>query len=192
MEGVRLYELPACRMASSGLSSIETGMAGFDQWFSAVDRERADRFYPRDFMWYDEANRGMVWYYALPPGRQDAGPFAVVDFPGGLFAAAVSVDANDTDGERVYAGIKEWVEAQPGLAQGRGQGLGRGAAGAGTREGEARRPGHRAHRRHRIPARTASTRALPRRRDGRIAACEPQIGPCASRNCLGEGLKSQV
>lgn len=116
MEGVRLYELPACRMASSGLSSIETGMAGFDQWFSAVDRERADRFYPRDFMWYDEANRGMVWYYALPPGRQDAGPFAVVDFPGGLFAAAVSVDANDTDGERVYAGIKEWVEAQPGLA----------------------------------------------------------------------------
>ena len=121
MEGIRLIELPACHMASSGPSSIEGGMNGFDAWFTAVDAARADRFFPRDFMWFDSRSQSMVWYYALPPGG-DAGPWPVVEFPGGLFAVAVSIDGDDMDGERVYAGIKEWVDAQPHLELAEGPG----------------------------------------------------------------------
>lgn len=69
-----------------------------------------DRSFPRDFMWFDEESRRLVWYYALPPDAADPEGFDVVDFPGGLYAVAVSKDEDDADGERVYAEIKKWVE----------------------------------------------------------------------------------
>lgn len=36
--------------------------------------------------------------------------FEIVDFEGVLYAAAVSIDGDDEDGEPVYNGIKEWVK----------------------------------------------------------------------------------
>lgn len=39
----------------------------------------------------------------------DTGGYDVVDFPGGLYAVAVSIDEDDEDGERVYAAIKDWT-----------------------------------------------------------------------------------
>lgn len=38
------------------------------------------------------------WLYALPPEALDACPFQLVDFAGGLYAAAVSVDQDDGAG----------------------------------------------------------------------------------------------
>ena len=93
-------------MVSSGSQDLD----GFDRWWSAVDRGRKDRFFPRDFMWFDPEAGSLVWYYALPDGVSDTGGYDVVDFPGGLYAAAVSRDQDDRDGERVYAAVKEWVE----------------------------------------------------------------------------------
>jgi hypothetical protein len=106
MEGIRIIELPPARMATSGDRELDE----FDTWWSNVDRERTDRFYPRDFMWFDEEKKRLVWFYALPDGVTDSGGYDVANFPGGLYAAAVSRDQDDTDGERVYAGIKEWVK----------------------------------------------------------------------------------
>ena len=36
-------------------------------------------------------------------------PYNLIDFEGGLYAAAISRDGEDTDGERVVNQIKEWV-----------------------------------------------------------------------------------
>jgi len=105
MDGIRIVELPSATMATSGDRDLE----GFDHWWSGVDRTRKDRFFPRDFMWFDPAANRLVWYYALPDGVSDTGGYDTVEFPGGLYAAAISIDQDDADGERVYQAVREWV-----------------------------------------------------------------------------------
>ena len=115
MEGIRIVELPKCKMVSSGPADegnpfAEDGiLRAFDQWFAAADAKRTDKFFPRDFMWFDRETQRLVWYYVLPDGMTDTGGFEVVDFAGGLYAAHISKDGDEADGERVYAGIKAWV-----------------------------------------------------------------------------------
>ncbi len=112
---VRVVELPPCRMVSSG---IETGemfapdslLTRFNRWFSGADKKRRDRFFPRDFMWFDEKTRGTVWWYALSEDMEAPDDFELVDFEGGLYAAAVSRDGDMDDGLRVYNGIKTWID----------------------------------------------------------------------------------
>lgn len=107
---VRIVELPACNMASSGCHKDFEGLQTFDAWWSEVDKHRRDKFFPRDFMWFDAEHQGLVWYYAMEEGASDAGGFELVPFEGGLFAAAVSKDGDDEDGQRVHEGVKSWVE----------------------------------------------------------------------------------
>ncbi len=105
--GIRIIELPACKMASSRGHSLEE----FDRWWSALDKERADRFYPRDFMFYDVEAKELIWLYPYPARTTEPVPFGAVDFKGGLYAAAISRDGDDIDGERVLSQIKEWILA---------------------------------------------------------------------------------
>lgn len=73
MDSIRVIELPTCKMVSSGYSTGENTFAEdgwlmrFDRWWSAIDAERQDRFFHRDFMWFDPEKKGLVWYYATNP-----------------------------------------------------------------------------------------------------------------------------
>lgn len=112
---VRVFSLPKCRMVSSGLDTgpllVEGGrLEKFDRWFNEADKKRHDRFFTRDFMWYDPMAKGTVWWYALEQGMEEPDGFETLDFEGGLYASAVSRDEDDSDGQRVYRGIKRWVE----------------------------------------------------------------------------------
>jgi hypothetical protein len=40
----------------------------------------------------------------------DVGPYEIIEFKGGLYAAAMSVDGDDNINGRVYEGIKKWLE----------------------------------------------------------------------------------
>lgn len=103
--GIRIIELPACKMASSRGYSLEE----FDRWWSALDRQRTDRFYPRDFMFYDAEAKELVWLYPYPDHAEEPLVYDAVDFKGGLYAAAISRDGDDLDGERAVHQIKEWI-----------------------------------------------------------------------------------
>lgn len=103
--GIRVIELPSCRMACSVGASLEA----FDKWWTEIDKKRTDKFYPRDFMYHDAKENRLVWLYAMPPEHPSLSGYPLVDFDGGLFAAAVSVDNDEADGERVYGLIKEWI-----------------------------------------------------------------------------------
>ena len=111
---VRIIELPACKMVSSGPAKGEDAFAPggkmerFDKWFTEYDKQRADRFYPRNFMW-SPVGGGFEWGYAVDDVPDDIDGLDVVDFPGGLYAVAISVDADGADHDRVYNGILEWV-----------------------------------------------------------------------------------
>jgi len=116
MESIRIIELPRCKMVSSGCSTEEDPFAEdgllmrFDRWWSSLDAERPDKFFSRDFMWFDCVNNGLVWYYAANPVPEDTKGFEVVEFSGGLYATAVSRDGDDEDGNRVVNNIKKWIE----------------------------------------------------------------------------------
>ena len=40
----------------------------------------------------------------------DVAPYELIEFEGGLYAAAMSVDGDDDIGNRVHAGILKWIE----------------------------------------------------------------------------------
>ncbi|MCL2665829.1 MAG: GyrI-like domain-containing protein [Defluviitaleaceae bacterium] len=111
---VRIIELPACNMVTSGAINDPGAFAPdgifarFLEWFQTVDKQRTDLFYPRNFMW-SPPDGGFEWGYAVPEVPEDTGGFDVIDFPGGLYAVAISVDADGADHDRVYNGILEWV-----------------------------------------------------------------------------------
>lgn len=105
--GIRIIELPACKMASSKGHNLEE----FDRWWSALDKKRTDQFYPRDFMYFDSEAKELVWLYPYPGSEAESVIYDVVDFKGGLYAAAISRDGDDIDGERVVNQVKEWVIA---------------------------------------------------------------------------------
>ncbi len=112
---VRIIELPACKMVTSGPANgpdafaPEGALMRFCEWFTEFDKERVDRFYPRDFLW-SPPDGGFQWGYAVPGMPEDTGGFEVIDFPGGLYAVAISVDADGKDHNRIYKGIQKWVK----------------------------------------------------------------------------------
>ena len=81
MQSVRIYEMPACKMVSSG-----TGMFGeekfnlFDAWLSSQKRG----LFPKDFLYW--AGEGFVWLYMYEDGMYVLDEFEIIDFQGGLYA----------------------------------------------------------------------------------------------------------
>ena len=115
---VRIIELPACKMIWSGICTEKEPFAKnsllrrFEQWWDAQDFLRKDRFYARDFMWWDEKAKGFAWGFAVAEVPQDTGGFEVMDFPGGLYAVANFVDdeAEPGNGLKIYDMINDWVK----------------------------------------------------------------------------------
>jgi len=111
---VRIIELPACRMVWSGVSAGSSStvenerLRQFKDWWSARDALRTDRFFGRDFMWWDDQERGFAWGYAVAGPPDDAGGFDVMDFPGGLYAVATFTD-DGVDVGTTYDLIMAWV-----------------------------------------------------------------------------------
>ncbi len=87
MQSVRVYEMPACKMVSSG-----TGMFGeekfnlFDEWLSSQKRG----LFPKDFLFW--AREGFVWLYMYEDGMNVPNEFEIIDFQGGLYAVATDID----------------------------------------------------------------------------------------------------
>ena len=110
---VRIIELPACKMIWSDVCKDGSSVAEseqlrrFNQWWTAQDKYRRDRFYARDFMWYDSAAGGMAWGLAVAEVPTDTSGYEIMDFTGGLYAVANYAD-NDAGG--AYESIKKWVK----------------------------------------------------------------------------------
>ena len=94
MENVRIYEMPACKMAASKCGMFGDGkLEKFSDWFSSLPKT----MFPRDFLWYDGKQNGFVWYYMLDESITAPKDFEVIDFPGGLYAVATDIDGQDNN-----------------------------------------------------------------------------------------------
>lgn len=103
MQSIRIYEMPDCKMVSSG-----TGMFGeenfnrFDEWFSSQKRG----IFPKDFLYWDGA--GFNWLYMYEDGMTVPNEFEIIDFRGGLYAAATDID-QQTDMDAMNAEVDSFL-----------------------------------------------------------------------------------
>lgn len=103
MENVRIYEMPACKMISSGCGMFgEEKFDRFDHYFSSLPRT----MFPNDFLWHD--GKGFVWFYIYSDGMHVPEEFEMVDFPGGFYAVATDIDGQDNS--VAIATIKTFIE----------------------------------------------------------------------------------
>jgi DNA gyrase inhibitor GyrI len=65
-----------------------------------------------DFLWF-EVDMRAVWIWAVEDWvtEMDTAPYELIEFEGGFYAAAMSVDGDDDISGRVYNGISRWLES---------------------------------------------------------------------------------
>ena len=93
MQSVRIYEMPACKMVSSGAGMFGEGNFNlFDEWLSSQKRG----LFPKDFLFW--AGEGFVWLYMYEDGMNVPNEFEIIDFKGGLYAVATDIDQKTDKG----------------------------------------------------------------------------------------------
>ena len=92
MQNVRIYEMPACKMVSSGVGMFGDGvLEAFMEWMSSLPRE----LYPKDFLFWDssqEEKQGFHWLHLYQCGMNVPVTLSIIDFPGGLYAVTTDID----------------------------------------------------------------------------------------------------
>lgn len=111
----RIVSLPPFQAASSGVDTeFDFSPAGalgkFDQFFSALKPNDRDRFMPRDFLYFDEEKKGLVWMYALSEDL-DGGGHEIVDFAGGCYLSFCYKDGDDEAHRELYGKAMAYIES---------------------------------------------------------------------------------
>jgi len=114
MTTFRIISLPPFKAATSGADKefdfSPTGTLGkFDTYFSAIKPSSRDDFMPRDFLYYDEEQQGMVWIWALTDDMENGGN-EVIDFDGGYFVTYVYKDGDGDANDRLYAEALQYIK----------------------------------------------------------------------------------
>lgn len=103
MQSVRIYEMPDCKMVSSGVGMFgEEKFEAFDAWLSSQKRG----LFPRDFLF--SADEGFQWLYQYEEGMEVPAEFALIDFKGGLYAVATGKDMH-TDRQQMNAEVDRFL-----------------------------------------------------------------------------------
>jgi AraC family transcriptional regulator len=102
METVRIYEIPDCKMVSSGRGMFgEEKFTNFNKWFSSLPKT----IFPKDFLFWDGEHGksgGFHWLYQYEKGMDVPKEFDIIDFKGGLYAVLTDIDQK-TDMEALDA-----------------------------------------------------------------------------------------
>lgn len=103
MQNIRIYEMPDCKMASSGTGMFGEGKFGrFEKWFSSQKRG----LFPKDFLFQEGDD--FHWLYMYEDGMSVPPEFDIIDFKGGLYAVATDID-QQTDMEEMNAELNKFL-----------------------------------------------------------------------------------
>lgn len=87
MQYVRIYDMPNCKMVSSGIGMFgEEKFERFSEWLSSQKRG----LFPKDFLFWDV--NGFHWMYMYEEGMNVPKEFEIIDFQGGLYVVATDID----------------------------------------------------------------------------------------------------
>jgi AraC family transcriptional regulator len=104
MEQVRIYEIPDCKMVSSGIGMFgEDKFENFAKWFSSLPRT----MFPRDFLFEDGGK--LHWVYMYENSMDVPKEFEIIEFKGGLYAVSTDIDQK-TDIDAMNKIKKEFFE----------------------------------------------------------------------------------
>lgn len=109
---VRIIQINPFKAFSSGADTIENVMGAFQQWQEEHNHLVKKMIYGApDFLWFEEDMKA-VWIWAVEDWvtEEDTIPYELIEFEGGLYAAAMSIDGDDEIGSRVHSGILKWLE----------------------------------------------------------------------------------
>ena len=114
MKDFRLIYLPPFKVITSGADhdfdfSIEGKLGKFDNYFSNLEVTRRDEFSPRDFLFYDEAKKGLVWWYVINEDIKTIG-YEKLDFDGGYYITYHYKDGDSKENEQLYAKALKYIE----------------------------------------------------------------------------------
>ena len=96
------------KMISSGPIRNMQDFEAFDKWWSAIDMR--NYIMPRDFMQFNRQKDCMEQLFAIPEKFRNKSKYALIDFPGGLYAVGTAKDTPE-DCESVRREIHGWIEA---------------------------------------------------------------------------------
>lgn len=125
LNNMRLIEIPAFRAVSSGarpLGEIFDDERGFQAWVNAHEALLREKLYePLDFLWHEDGNvNKSVWILAVKDGvtPADTAPYALIDFPGGMFLVATGDENDPADLEETVSAMYDWIRRSDVFAYG--------------------------------------------------------------------------
>lgn len=119
LRNMRVIRIPKFRAVSSGQQTFDEifGEHGFDKWCAEHRELIKDLIYtPSDFLWHEGApetyGHGLnVWIRAVNDGvtAEDVAPYALTEFPGGIFLVATADENDNDDLEETVSGMFDWI-----------------------------------------------------------------------------------
>ena len=109
---VHVVQINPFRAVTSGTDTFERVMGEFNAWQEAHNHLIRKMIYGSpDFLW-GEADGYAQWIWAIEDWVQpeDTEPYPLITFPGGLYAAAMSIDGDGESYQSVLQSIGRWVE----------------------------------------------------------------------------------
>ena len=110
---VMIVRLPQFKAVTSGLVTFEELFGGnFGPW----EETHQHLFKPiifdsPDFMYGKDGKAAWIWALKDEITEADTYPYEIIEYPGGLYAAAVSVDGDGESHDRVRSKMEKWLES---------------------------------------------------------------------------------
>ena len=108
---IMIVRIPKFKAITSGAMPYDEIFGKFQLWQEAHN----DFFQPiifdaPDFLSENNGNLEWLWRIKDEITQADTAPYEIIEHPGGLYAAAVSIDGDDESGSKVLQKIEKWIE----------------------------------------------------------------------------------
>lgn len=123
LRNMRVIEIPRFRAVSSGEKTLDEifGEDGFDAWCGAhPELIRPALYEPYDLIWHvgEPETYGHGLNVLINPVREgvterDTAPYAIMDFPGGIFLVAMADENDPDDLEETVSQMRRWIAQSP-------------------------------------------------------------------------------
>lgn len=108
---IMIVRIPKFRAVTSGPMPYDEVFGTFQLWQEAHnDFYKPIIFDAPDFLYENSGNLEWIWRIKDEITEADVAPYEIIEHPGGLYAAAVSIDGDDESGNKVQQKIEKWIE----------------------------------------------------------------------------------
>ena len=108
---IMIVRIPPFRAVTSGPLSYEEIFGIFQEW-----QESHNGFFTPiifdapDFLCQRDGNTEWLWHLKEGITAADTAPYEIIEYPGGLYALAVSIDGDGESSSKVQQKIEKWIE----------------------------------------------------------------------------------